>query len=75
MTEEQVKERIAKNLAHYRKLNGLTQIELSSIINYSDKSVSKWERGEGYPDITFLPTLAGLLECTVSGMASYRPVE
>ena len=58
MTEEQVRERIARNLAHYRKLNGLTQIELSNIINYSDKSVSKWERGEAVPDIVTIKQIA-----------------
>lgn len=70
MTEEQVKERIAKNLAHYRKLSGLTQIELSSIINYSDKSVSKWERGEGVPDIFVLTKLAELFGISVGDFLS-----
>ncbi len=70
MTEEQVRERIARNLAHYRKLNGLTQIELSNIINYSDKSVSKWERGEGVPDIFVLTKLADLFGITVGDFLS-----
>ena len=47
-------ELLAKNLAYYRKASGLTQLELADKFNYSDKSVSKWERGEGFPDIFVL---------------------
>lgn len=36
---------IAGNIAKYRKQLGMTQIDLSEKINYSDKSISKWERG------------------------------
>ena len=52
MTEEMIKQTIAANISKYRKLIGLTQTELSEKINYSDKSISKWERGEGIPDIS-----------------------
>ena len=41
---------IAGNIAKYRKQLGMTQIDLSEKINYSDKSISKWERGDGIPD-------------------------
>lgn len=51
-------ELLAKNLAYYRKASGLTQLELAEKFNYSDKSVSKWERGEGFPDIFVLKSLA-----------------
>ena len=51
-------EQLAKNLAYYRKASGLTQLELAEKFNYSDKSVSKWERGEGFPDIFVLKSLA-----------------
>ena len=51
-------ELLAKNLAYYRKASGLTQLELADKFNYSDKSVSKWERGEGFPDIFVLKSLA-----------------
>ena len=50
--------KIAKNLAFYRKEAGLTQAELAKRINYSDKSVSKWEQGNGVPDIYILMQLA-----------------
>ena len=51
-------ELLAKNLVYYRKASGLTQLELAEKFNYSDKSVSKWERGEGFPDVFVLKSLA-----------------
>ena len=58
-------ELLAKNLAYYRKASGLTQLELAEKFNYSDKSVSKWERGEGFPDIFVLKSLADFYGITV----------
>ncbi len=49
MTESEFNERLAGNLVKYRKLNGLTQAELADCLNYSNKSVSKWESGKGVP--------------------------
>ncbi len=60
-----VNEKIAKNLAHFRKAAGFTQAELAEKINYSDKSVSKWESGNGVPDIYTLIQLAELYGVTV----------
>ena len=51
---ENLKSIIAKNLTTYRKKAGITQQELADKLNYSDKSISKWERGEGVPDIYIL---------------------
>lgn len=56
---------LANNLAYYRKASGLTQLELAEKFNYSDKSVSKWERGEGFPDIFVLKSLADFYGITV----------
>lgn len=53
-----IKDNLAKNLIKYRKALNLTQIELADKINYSDKAVSKWERGEAVPDIVVLKQLA-----------------
>ncbi len=55
-----IKENLAKNLAHYRKAMNFTQAELAQKINYSDKAVSKWERGESVPDLAVLKQLADL---------------
>ena len=49
---------LAKNLVYYRRASGLTQLELAEKFNYSDKSISKWERGEGFPDVFVLKSLA-----------------
>ena len=70
MNEETLRKIIAKNLAFYRKNAGLTQAELAEKINYSDKSVSKWERGEGLPDVYVLTLIAGLLGVTVNDLIS-----
>ena len=56
--ENNQQELLAKNLVYYRKASGLTQLELAEKFNYSDKSVSKWERGEGFPDVFVLKALA-----------------
>jgi len=66
MSEKTLGEIIAENLALFRKLNGLTQNELAEAIGYSNKSVSKWERGEGTPDIIILTLLSDIYGITVS---------
>ena len=69
----QINEKIAKNLAYYRKAAGLTQAELAEKINYSDKSVSKWESGGGVPDIYILLQLANLYKITVGELIGEEP--
>ncbi len=49
---------IAKNIVELRKSLSITQAELAESINYSDKAVSKWERGESVPDIMIMKRLA-----------------
>lgn len=66
MTEESIKRIIAENISVYRKKVGLTQSELAEKINYSDKSVSKWERAEGIPDIPTLVQLSEIFGVTVN---------
>lgn len=56
---------IAKNIAELRKACGYTQLELAEKLNYSDKAVSKWERGEAVPDIAVLKELAELFEVSL----------
>lgn len=48
-----------------RKMIGLTQKELADKLNITNKAVSKWETGECYPDITIMPILASIFNCTV----------
>lgn len=65
---EAVNQRIAKNLIRYRKAAHLTQAELAEKINYSDKSVSKWESGNGVPDVYVLLQLAELYGVSVNDL-------
>lgn len=51
---------IAKNITALRQSHKMTQIELAEKLNYSDKAVSKWERGESIPDVIVLKTIADL---------------
>ena len=63
---EKLKSNIAANLVAFRKEAGLTQQELAEKLNYSDKNVSKWERGEGIPDVLALATMAEIYGVTVN---------
>ena len=68
--ENKQQELLAKNLVFYRKASGLTQLELAEKFNYSDKSISKWERGEGFPDVFVLKSLADFYGITVDDFYS-----
>ena len=54
----ELKEVIAKNICSLRTDAGLTQLQLASILNYSDKAISKWERAESVPDVFMLKRIA-----------------
>ena len=62
---DELEQIVATNIATLRKRAGWTQAELAEKINYSDKSVSKWERGEALPDLKVLAHLADLFGVTV----------
>ena len=68
MDDEKLKQRIGSNIASYRKNAGLTQAGLAEKLNYSDKAVSKWERGESIPDVLTLMDLADLFSITVNDL-------
>ena len=68
MDDEQVKARIGANIAFYRKQAGLTQLTLAEKLNYSDKAVSKWERGDSVPDVLTLMQIAALFQVTVDAL-------
>ncbi|MCQ2477701.1 MAG: helix-turn-helix domain-containing protein [Clostridia bacterium] len=68
ISQDELKENIAKNLVFYRKQSGLTQLDLAEKLNYSDKAVSKWERGESLPDVYILTQIAELFGVTVDCM-------
>lgn len=70
MQEDALRNAIARNIAFFRKQGGHTQAELAEKLNYSDKSVSKWERAEGVPDIYVLTQIAALYQVSVNDLIS-----
>jgi len=68
MDGEKLKSQIGMNIAAYRKRSGLTQAGLAEKLNYSDKAVSKWERGESVPDVLTLAQLAEQFDITVNDL-------
>ena len=68
MDDEKLKYQIGANIAAYRKRAGLTQVGLAEKLNYSDKAVSKWERGESVPDVLTLTQLAAQFDITVNDL-------
>lgn len=57
--------KVGSFIAELRKQKGYTQTTLAEILNVSNRTVSKWENGDGYPDITILPEIAKNLGVTV----------
>lgn len=69
---------LSQNLKKYRLLKNLTQEEIADYLNVTPQSVSKWEREESCPDITFLPALANIFETSIDiliGMDTIRAEE
>ena len=64
----EINRKIAENLTKYRKAANLTQAELAEKINYSDKSVSKWESANGVPDVYTLLQIAKLFGVTLNDL-------
>lgn len=65
---------ISENLKKQRKSRELTQEQLADILGVSFQSVSKWERGEGYPDIEMLPTIANCFGITVDELIGMNEI-
>lgn len=69
---------LPENIKKYRISKDLTQEDVAEYLGITAQSVSKWERGESYPDITFLPALANIFETSVDlllGMDTIRAEE
>lgn len=73
MSMEDLKDIIAKNLVRLRQKAGLTQLKLAEMLNYSDKAVSKWERGESIPDLRVLIQLAEIYNIKVDDIITEQP--
>ena len=61
---------IGKFIAAERKKKSYTQRELAEILGISDKTISKWERGNGFPEVSLLLPLCNELEITVNELLS-----
>ncbi len=57
-------------ISKLRKNKNMTQKELANLLNVSDKAVSKWERGESYPDVALLPILSKILNISIDELLS-----
>lgn len=68
MNDEKLKSQLGANIAAYRKRARMTQASLAERLNYSDKAVSKWERGESIPDLPTIVQLAELFEVRVDDL-------
>ena len=62
--------KIGKFVADERKRKGYTQKQLSEKLEISDKTISKWERGNGFPEVSLLLPLCKELEITVNELLS-----
>ena len=56
---------IGNTIARLRRSREMTQQDLAKHLNVSNKTVSKWENGQGYPDITLFPLIASLFGVTI----------
>ncbi len=75
MTENDLKQNIARNIAALRRAHSMTQAELAEKLSYSDKSISKWERGDGLPDVFVLTKIAALFGVTVNDLLARETPE
>lgn len=64
---------ISKVIADKRRGKGVTQDQLAAYIGVSKASVSKWETGQSYPDITYLPQLAAYFNISIDNLMGYTP--
>ena len=74
MEENRIRTILAEKLTAYRKRAGMTQAELAEKLNYSDKSISKWERGDGMPDLLVLCQLADLYDIPLDAFLRDGPL-
>lgn len=59
---------VGKNIMSLRKAANMTQLDLAEKLNYSDKSISKWEQGNGMPDVRILVRIAELFNVSLDDL-------
>jgi len=75
VTESDCKSIIPRNISFYRKSLNLTQYELAEKLKYSDKAISKWERGEAVPDVVVLNQMAAIFGISLNTLCSKHSLE
>ncbi len=70
MRNEEIKANFAKNIKELRESKKMTQQELGNALGYSDKSISKWEKGDVLPDVITLDLIASYFSLTVNDLIS-----
>lgn len=65
---------IGENIRRLRRERELTQEEVAAHLGISFQSISKWERGDGYPDITMLPSLANYFDVSVDELIGMNKI-
>ena len=71
--DNELKKQIGLRISNLRKLNNFTQSDLALKLNYSDKAISKWERGEAIPDVITLANIADLFQVTLDYFVTNDP--
>lgn len=66
---------IGENIKRMRRERDLTQEEMATHLGISFQSISKWERGDGYPDITMLPALANYFGISIDELLGMSEIE
>jgi transcriptional regulator with XRE-family HTH domain len=69
---DELKSVIASNIIRLRTAAGMTQAELGEKLNYSDKSVSKWERAEAVPDIYVMKQMSEIFGISIDSMTGEK---
>lgn len=72
---DDIKSIVAKNITELRLLNNMTQMELAEKLNYSDKTISKWERAESSPDIGVLVEISNLFGVSLDYLVTAENLE
>ena len=65
------KKTIGGFIAALRKANGMTQKDLAEKLNVSDKTVSRWERDDGAPDLSAIPVIAEIFGVTCDEIVAF----
>ena len=71
---QDIKRIVAKNITELRIRSNMTQMELAERLNYSDKTISKWERAESSPDIAVLVQIAALFNVSLDRLVSNEEI-